>query len=337
MKNPWKIKDHVLAFSSGDLEFEPGSEYKYCNSGYWLLGVILEEVTGKTYQTLLSENIFDPLGMKNTGYDYNKTILPKRASGYTKTLEGYENAGYIDMTQPYAAGALYSTVEDLYIWDQALYTNRLLTKEWKTKMFTPFLNNYAYGWIVKSLSLEKSGQRTSTEHAGGIPGFMTNIRRILEDKILIVILNNYGNSDIRPLSNGITNILYDRPVDLPKRSEAETIMKTINKEGVEKAVALYWELKKTRPDEFRFKQGELNNLSYFLTRQERLDEAIAIAQLNVESYPDAFQVYNGLASVLIAQGDLDGAEKNIRKALELDPENKRLMNRLKKVQEMKKK
>jgi CubicO group peptidase (beta-lactamase class C family) len=124
-RNPFVVADFVKKYTSGDLEFEPGSKFSYNNSGYFLLGAIIEKVTGKPYEQVLKENILDPLGMKNTGYDHFDAVLSKRASGYNKTPKGYINAPYLDMSIPYAAGSLYSTVEDLYLWDRALYTDKL--------------------------------------------------------------------------------------------------------------------------------------------------------------------------------------------------------------------
>ena len=130
-RNPYKVADFVKKYTSGDLEFEPGSKFSYNNSGYFLLGAIIERVTGKSYEQVLKENIFDPLGMKNTGYDHHDHAHSETRSGYAKTPDGYTNAAYLDMSIPYAAGSMYSTVEDLYLWDQALYTDKLLTAQSK--------------------------------------------------------------------------------------------------------------------------------------------------------------------------------------------------------------
>lgn len=127
-RNPYSVDEFVKKFASNSLEFEPGSKFSYNNSGYFLLGAIIEKVTGQPYEKVLKEKIFDPLGMKSTGYDHYATILEKRASGYEKTPEGYANAPYLDMSLPYSAGSMYSTVEDLYLWDQALYTDRVLCR-----------------------------------------------------------------------------------------------------------------------------------------------------------------------------------------------------------------
>src|SRR5215470_14866012 len=147
-RNPYKVDDFVKKYASGDLEFEPGSKYTYNNSGYFLLGAIIERVTGKPYEQVLKENIFNPVGMKNTGYDHHDTIIAKRATGYSQTPDGYTNAAYLDMSIPYAAGSLYSTVEDLYLWDQALYTDKVLSAQSKALMYKPFLEEYGYGWVI---------------------------------------------------------------------------------------------------------------------------------------------------------------------------------------------
>ena len=115
-RDPYPVEDFIKKYCSGDLEFEPGSKYVYNNSGYFLLGAIIEAVTGKTYEEVLKEKIFDSLGMKNSGYDRHEPITPNRAAGYSMTFDGYLNAPYLDMSLPYAAGSLYSTAEDLYLW-----------------------------------------------------------------------------------------------------------------------------------------------------------------------------------------------------------------------------
>ena len=166
-RNPFGVRDFVQKYCSGVLEFEPGSKFSYSNSGYFLLGAILEHVTGKTYEALLRERVFGPLAMEDSGYDHWETILPHRAVGYEKSLEGTETAPYLDMSIPYSAGSLYSTVEDLYRWDQALYTEKLITAKMREEMFTPFRGDYAFGWVVKKEPVGPTGEtRTVIGHEG---------------------------------------------------------------------------------------------------------------------------------------------------------------------------
>ena len=188
------------------------SKYTYNNSGYFLLGAIIERVTGKTYEQALKEMIFDRVGMKNTGYDRHDPLIPKRASGYAKTKDGYANAAYLDMSIPYAAGSMYSTVEDLYLWDQALYTDKLLTAQSKELMYKPFLNNYAYGWIVTNASFKINEQPVQMiPHGGGINGFATMLVRFPKEKNLIVLLDNTGSGNLEGLSERIAKIIHNQP------------------------------------------------------------------------------------------------------------------------------
>ncbi|MEO6000901.1 MAG: serine hydrolase domain-containing protein, partial [Chitinophagaceae bacterium] len=152
-RNSYSPVQLVNLFADSTLQFEPGKKYAYSNSGYILLGYIIEKVTGKTYEQVLQENIFTPLKMNNTGYDHHRTLLKNRANGYEKNGRNYVNANFIDMSVPYAAGALYSTVEDLYLWDQALYGNLLLRKENMDLLFTKHISSggsyyYGYGWGI---------------------------------------------------------------------------------------------------------------------------------------------------------------------------------------------
>jgi CubicO group peptidase (beta-lactamase class C family) len=220
-RNPYKVGEFVTKHASGDLRFEPGSKFAYNNSGYFLLGAIIEKVTGKTYEEVLKEKIFDPLGMKDSGYDHSDTVMKKRAAGYEKRPSGIINAPYLDMSLPYAAGSLYSTVEDLYLWDQALYTDKLISAKSKELIFKPFLDNYAYGWSVAKAKVGNTEETVSSiGHGGGINGFNTLIQRLVDDRHLIVLLNNTGGTKLGEMSRAIAGILYGKPYDLPKTPEA---------------------------------------------------------------------------------------------------------------------
>ena len=293
-RNPYKVDDFVKKYASGDLEFEPGSKYSYNNSGYFLLGAIIERVTGKPYEQLLKANIFDPAGMKNTGYDHHTTIIPKRASGYSKTPDGYTNAPYLDMSIPYAAGSLYSTVEDLYLWDQTLYTDKLLPAQSKALMYKPFLENYAYGWVVMNASFKQNDQPVQViRHGGGINGFSTTIVRFPNEKNLIVMLDNTGG-DLDRLSESIAKILYNQPYDPPKISIVSVLEKTILEKGIDAGIAQYRDLKAKQAATYDFAEPELNRLGYQLLRGGKVKEAIEIFKLNVEAYPRGFNTYDSL-------------------------------------------
>ncbi len=218
MLQPLELEEIIALFKNKSLEFEPGTKYKYSNSGYILLGYILEKVSDKPYDILLKENIFDPLRMENSGYDWNRNIVENRASGYSIDEGDLLNATYIDMHIPHAAGALYSTAEDLYTWDRALHTDKLLSRESLDKMFTPFLNNYAYGWNVSELFGHKL-----ISHGGGINGFVTHIACFPQDDACIVILCNLTASRTGQIYRDLAAILFGEQYELPKEKKVAKI------------------------------------------------------------------------------------------------------------------
>jgi len=331
-RNPYKVTEFVKKYASGDLEFEPGSTFRYNNSGYFLLGAIIEKVTGKSYEQALKENIFDPIGMKNTGYDHHGTILPKRAEGYVKTADGYENAPYLDMSIPYAAGSLYSTVEDLYLWDQALYTDKILSAQSKELMYKPFLNKYAYGWAITNASFKINDQPVQLiSHDGGINGFSTTIARFPKEKNLIVLLDNTGQGMNR-LSETITRILYNQPYEPPKMSFVATLESTIKEKGVEAGIAQYRDLKAKQAATYDFSEPELNQLGYRLMQTGKLKEAVEIFKLNVEAYPQASNTYDSLAEAYMNLNERELAVTNYKKSLELNPKNTNAVDMLKRLE-----
>lgn len=189
MMMPKTTEDMIAGFRDLPLEFTPGEQYKYNNSGYFLLGVIAEKVAGKKYDEIVRDQILKPVGMADTGYDYSQTILPKRAAGYSRDGAALRNAAYVDMSQPYAAGAMYSTVEDLLKWDRALYGDALLPAAARATMFTPFKGGYAYGWAVPEPSPATFG-RKFIQHGGSINGFSSMIIRLPEEDVTAIVLAN---------------------------------------------------------------------------------------------------------------------------------------------------
>lgn len=335
-REPYAPTDFLKKFFELDLEFDPGSKFNYSNSGYFLLGVIIEKVTGLPYEKVLQERILDPLNMKNTGYDHHSTITVNRAAGYQRSLKGYENAAYLDMSLPYAAGSLYSTVEDLYFWDQALYIDKLLSKKSRDQMFQPYLSGYAYGWIIGKIPLEQSRDSVaSISHGGGINGFNTLIVRLPDDRHLIVLLNNTGGAKLDEISRGVTNILYGKPYKPPRKSIAQMILKALEENNVEAAIKKYREMKASQGDLYDFGENELNTLGYQLLGMKRVKDAIEVFKLNIEAYPDAFNPYDSLAEAYMINGDKELAIKNYAKSLELNPKNTNAIEMLKRINESK--
>ena len=197
----------MALFRDTQLLFTPCSSYSYSNSGYIVLGYIIETVAKQVYPLFLRQEIFKPLDLLNTGYE-TSIVLKQRASGYTSG--GAFNANYIDMSVPHAAGGLYSTVEDLYRWDQALYTERLVPKAALDTMFTPHAafpppgdGGYGYGWDI----FEEEGRRV-VGHLGGIEGFSAGITRFPDDKTVIIVLSNLEQVDVGKISLDLAKMIF---------------------------------------------------------------------------------------------------------------------------------
>ncbi len=330
----------VDIFSGLDLRFEPGSKFEYCNSGYYLLGLIIEKVTGKPYEAVLRERILVPVGMDNTGYPSSfRDIIPERARGHYATLGGYENAKYDNPSIYYATGGMYSTVNDMLLLDRALASEKLLSDSSKEKMFTLFHRDtrrgggYGYGWKIDTVGLDEAMDPLMyVGHAGDAAGFFAWFGRFIEQDLFIVFMTNtnaIGVATMEDVFQPILRILYDRPVVPPKASIARTLLPTILKEGVGAAITQYHELRRTESGKYTFLEGELNDLGYYLLGSGRTEDAIAIFALNVEIYPDAYNTYDSLGEAYMVNGDQVLAVKNYKKSLALNPDNTNARERLK--------
>jgi CubicO group peptidase (beta-lactamase class C family) len=182
---PATPKQLVARFRDKPLDFQPGEKWSYSNSGYVLLGYLIEKISGESYAKFVQENIFTPLGMKDSGYDSNAAIISHRAMGYSPGPDGLVNAGYINMTTPFSAGGLYSTTEDLLRWEQGLFGGKVLSPASLEKMTTPFKNDYAFGLQVYTIN-----GRKVIYHNGGIEGFNTHLAYYPDDKLTVIVLAN---------------------------------------------------------------------------------------------------------------------------------------------------
>ncbi len=254
--------EFIKLHCSGDLANEPGTLYSYCNAGYCILGRIIEKVTGKTFEQNLHDRIFAPLGMKNSGYDRNRYVIEKRASGYTYGPFGLENADYMDMeSSPGAAGAIYSTVEDMFLWDRALHTDQLLDKKYRDLMFTPNRDVpevkaaggrphsvYGYGWQIYTRTHPVTKRRTKVvNHGGAINGFRAMENRLVDDDGFVIVLCNQGDpygatevwDAVVALSTELIHVATGQPYRLPGKarvSQDQRLYQMVKSAGVEAAI-----------------------------------------------------------------------------------------------------
>jgi CubicO group peptidase (beta-lactamase class C family) len=198
------------------LDFTPGEKMSYSNTGYVVLGMLIEKLSGQSYAEFLKANIFVPLGMKDSGYE-DQTITPLRAHGYERNKDGVlRNADFIDMSAAYAAGALYSTTHDLMTWEDALFGGKLVSSASLTRMTTPYKGNYGFGLVI----VDVDGHR-QIWHNGGIDGFNTYMANYPNDHVTVIVLDNIssGAGDIAEklaaLSLGKTVTLTSERKEVP--------------------------------------------------------------------------------------------------------------------------
>jgi len=183
--------DVLALFKDLPLEFTPGDKMHYSNSGYFLLGMVIEKVSGKSYADFLEERIFKPLGMTHTGYAYGDRIIRGRVAGYARHDKEVRNADAWNISLAFSAGALISSVDDLAKWDRAIADGKLLSKASWTRVFTPRTlkdgssSHYAFGW-----GIGKVEGHPTVWHNGGIPGFLTAIVRLPADNVVAIVLCN---------------------------------------------------------------------------------------------------------------------------------------------------
>lgn len=208
----------VARFRDKPLDFQPGEKWSYSNSGYVLLTYLIEKITGGSYKTFVQENIFTPLGMKDSGYDSNSAVIPHRASGYTLVNNQLENAGFVHMSVPQGAGALYSTTEDLLKWEQGLFGGKVLRAASLQKMTTPFKDDYAFGLEVKT-----AGGHKLIDHGGGIQGFNTELAYYPDDKLTVVALGNVNGAAPGEIAAKLAALSHGETVSLPGERKEITL------------------------------------------------------------------------------------------------------------------
>jgi CubicO group peptidase (beta-lactamase class C family) len=223
----------IDAFKNEPMDFNPGEKFLYNNSGFVLLGYIIEKVSGMSYPEFLQKRIFDVLKMDNSLYGSKYTIVKNRAAGYQKQ-ETYLNADYISMTIPYAAGSIMSTVDDMFIWNKAIRNNTLISKESLAKAFTNYtLNNgdninYGYGWAINMIN-----DVPVIEHGGGIFGYTTQGIYVPSENAYVIVLTNCSCNSPNEIAFKIAAIAIGKPY--PELSKTVTL----TKEQLQKWVGAY--------------------------------------------------------------------------------------------------
>jgi len=326
----------VNQFANAPLEFIPGERFQYSNSGYTLLGYIIETITETSYEHILQERIFKPLKMKNSGFYKHRPLIKNMASGYNKGFGEYQNSDSSDESTAYASGAIYSTVEDMFLWDQALNTEALLAKKYWDLLFEKHIidsdegGHYGYGWELKIKPVGDTSETVETiGHSGSISGFRALYTRIPSRNASIILLNNTSHAFFNSFTTAITGILHNKPYELPLIPLAKFMVKTIEKEGIDKGIQFYKEHKNS--PEYHASEQDLIVAGYKFLHAENAKDAAKIFKLSTDVFPDRDNPYDSYAEALMTLGKNDEAITNYKKSLELNPKNNNAIKMLGKL------
>jgi CubicO group peptidase (beta-lactamase class C family) len=231
-------------FRNLPMDFAPGTKWSYNNSGFFLLGYIIEKASGKSYQDYIQENLFKPAEMTSSLYGNDRRIIKNRASGYQSDGDNVVNLDYISMLLPYSAGSIMSTVEDLYKWNRALISNKLLKKETLDKAFTEYkLSNgegtgYGYGWFLKQLQ----GSPT-IEHGGAINGYLCNAIYLPKEDVFVAVFSNSTAKSPDMVSLKMAALAIGKPlsykeIDMPENIPDQYIGVYEDKDGNQRIITM---------------------------------------------------------------------------------------------------
>lgn len=354
VRDPFTPQELLARYSSGALEFEPGTKLRYGTTAYVLLSLIIEKATGKTFEQAMRDEILEPLEMRDTGMEGaspvvvrseqgrsmlkgSAPIIERMATGYMKVNNNYSRSPFMDMTRGSAGGWMYSTVEDLFRLDRALYDDKFLSKQAREQMFKPILLDTGLGWNTRYLSFSDLQQpflnivdepRTLREapadikivyKLGDLWGFSGAFTRLPNEEHAIIVLVNVNNRAIYfdletiRITQGVMNILFDKPYFMPRERMFAEI---IERQGFEKAVQTFKQLKQKEQHSPIVREFEFNILGYEILGQKKFAPAIGIFRLNIEAHPTSANAYDSLAEAYAKSGDKSNAIKYYEQALE---------------------
>lgn len=361
-KEEW-LQEYLKQLSEEGLRFEPGKGYGYSNAGYFILGLIIEKVTGKSYEDVLREQILKPLGMTQTGCDRKGLVVENRATSYAKLRDRYitwneETNSYDPAVWGFGCGNLYTTVGDLFKFSKALSTNRLLSKKYmdmylkmrivrtrptiyhiSQELMKDFFGTYGNGFVGEISYIEDPDTKekeTLCWHDGTSKLFRSNhFHYMPKDQIIIICSNCSFLLEGNEMVLKIHQLLNNKPYD-------HILIKNSLTQYIEEDVAMHAGIPAAFDEYRRFKNDTVNfivpgkeyfiNISHQVAEGGNLDWAIAILQAAITEFPGYWEAYDALGDTYIMNGENGPAIQSFKKSLELNPQNDHALEMLKKLE-----
>ncbi|MEO1486609.1 MAG: serine hydrolase [Bacteroidota bacterium] len=305
-----EVKKHPLLF-------QPGERYAYSNSGYIMLGVIIEKLSGRSLDTYLKEAVFEPLGMKNTQVHDGTQTVPNKVIGTSKFGEPYPYPFYTT-----GAGGMYSTIDDLYLWERALHDTTIISSKsmerahQQTQLLDSTYSDYGFGWH-NAQNDEK--QTIKTFHTGGAAGYGSFVFRDLETKSSVIIVSSCGKAfNLGAFANALTGFLKGDTIQHPKIPISIAFKRKMDATKLDN---IYEELETFKTnDKYRVSESDINDLGYYYLESGNPAIANEVFRKNTQWYPESWNVFDSYGESFVALNKYEEAEANYRKALELHPE-----------------
>lgn len=340
--DPWWQTQARLSFTPeefartwipGKLQTAPGAAWRYNNAGYFLLGLLIEKVTGSSYETNLRQRLLDRAGMQDSGLYRATDIVPRMATGYeTRADLSLARPMPIDPTVSFAAAGLYASADDLFRLDRALYGDSLLAQSWRQAMWTDYRSNYGYGWGVEAWPSPSGGTYKVVSHTGSIPGYQSFWLRAEQDQSTVIVLDNYWQGDtVVSLGKDLMEVLHGKPMTPARKSLGDLLVPLALSQGVPGMTKAYAGLG-ANASQYDVSEKALNALGYRLLRMKHLPEAIVVFQWNAAAHPDSANAHDSLGEAYRADGQREQAIGSYRKAAALAPGNAHVQEVLKELE-----
>ena len=282
---PMSTREFIQTYCSSDLEFTPGSEYRYGNAGYSVLGAIIEEVSGKPFAKVLRERVIEPLGMRATGD--MRAGLPDvgLAKGYQIGPNGYRLAEPIHKPL-FAAGSMYASADDLLSYIRSLQYEDLLPRILEGVVGGTF----AYGWTVSEYSAEGIADKMQVLSTNGeVNGYNALLVQIVETQQTIILLNNTGETNLLAMAGKVLQLLNGEHPELPLPRTRDAFYRALQEQGAQAAIQVYRSHRNDDPGDYIYFRWLLRILAKQLMDDQRFEDAIQFLELNLETHPNDAQ------------------------------------------------
>lgn len=324
--------DYIKIYADSALAFTPGSKYNYSSWGYFTLGHIVEKVTGKSYANAMQDDVYDKLGMKNSGSYYHTQVVRKRATGYDYSPGGYLSADFRDQSNTMGTGDIYSTVEDLFKFHLGITNHTILNKELTDAMLTPGIKpaDYGFGWFNKNFKYTGTDSIAVNFHLGMTEGFISFLLRIPSTNSMVVLLCNSSPTDFFGITKNLITLLYNKRVKI-KRPIHKVVESTIGTKGAIAAIEEYKKLK-TDTSDYYIDWISMNFIAEQLLLLKRYEDAKIISENNATEFPDKDLVMVTMGNIYLKLDRREDAILFYKKALEIYPGYEEARNRLKQLE-----